>query len=241
MEGHKILVLGDERHLFRTISWVLEHKGYDVSLTPRPEAALALLIEQEFELIIAKLQMEDLQALDVLKRAKKLNPEIRIMVVSADGNAAFPLEAFQIEVNDYLLVPVRPKELLRRVGQCLEQMMAVKMARAVAVEKRVQINQELSSRIILMAHDIRSGLVSTEASLKLLKRGKYGTMDNRAVDKVQEIFNRIQNTNAVLDEFSHEMLSGPGPAGARRRKKAGRREQIKPVPQGSRSESPLVR
>jgi two-component system response regulator YesN len=98
-------------------------------MTPRPEAALAHLIEQDFDLIVAKLRMEDFQSLDVLKRARKLNPEVRIMVVSADCNVIFPLEAFQIEVDDYLLLPINPNKLISRVDQCLEKLAAVKAAK----------------------------------------------------------------------------------------------------------------
>jgi len=148
MDGHKILVMGDERHLFQTIYWALEYKGYYVRLTPRPEAALAHLIEQDFDLMVAKLRMEDLQSLDVLKRARKLNPEVRIMVVSADCNVIIPLEAFQIEVDDYLLLPINPNKLISRVSQCLEKVAAVKAAKAprgTGVRKK----QELFSRIMI--------------------------------------------------------------------------------------------
>ena len=73
--------------------------------------------------------MEDLESLDVLKRAKKLNPEVSIMVVSADGNAAFPLEAYQIEVDDYLLLPITPGELVRRVEPMSEKVAELKRAK----------------------------------------------------------------------------------------------------------------
>ncbi len=119
MDGLKILVLGDEKYLFRTLCWVLEYKGCDVRLAHRPEAALAFLIEQDFDFIIAKLHMEDLPCLDVLHRAQRLNQKMRIIVISPDVNAGFPLEAYRIEVDDYLLLPIRPRELVRQVCRCL--------------------------------------------------------------------------------------------------------------------------
>ena len=90
MEAQRILVFGDGRHLFRTIRWILEYKGYEVSLAPNPEIALELLLERDYELIIAKPIMGDLQGLEVLKKAKRLNPVVKIMVASSNGNAAFP-------------------------------------------------------------------------------------------------------------------------------------------------------
>ena len=148
MDGHKILVFGDERHLFQSICWALEYKGYCVRMTPRPEAALAHLIEQDFDLIVAKLRMEDLQSLDVLKRARKLNPEVGIMVVSPDCNVIIPLESLQIEIDDYLLLPITPNKLISRVGQCLEKLAAVKAAKA-PMGRGVRKKQELFSRIMI--------------------------------------------------------------------------------------------
>jgi DNA-binding response OmpR family regulator len=148
MDRHTILVFGDERHLFQSICWALEYKGYCVRMTPRPEAALAHLIEQDFDLIVAKLRMEDLQSLDVLKRARKLNPEVGIMVVSPDCNVIIPLESLQIEIDDYLLLPITPNKLISRVGQCLEKLAAVKAAKA-PMGRGVRKKQELFSRIMI--------------------------------------------------------------------------------------------
>ncbi len=203
MERRKILVMGDGGHLFRTIQWVLEYKGYEVRLAPNPETALALLIESDYDLIIAKVHMEDLPSLDVLKRAKRLNPEVRIMVVSSDGNAAFPLEAYRIEVEDYLLVPLASSQLMRRVEQCLQKTAAAAAARS-------RINQELVSRIVIMLHDVRAGLVSAAASLTLLKRGKYGGIQAPAVNRLQELVDRLQGSTALIDGFSQEMLRNLG-------------------------------
>ncbi len=227
MEAHKILIFGDGRHLFRTIRWVLEYKGYHVSLAPGPEAALALLIEQNYDLVIAKLRMEDLQSLDVLKRAKKLNPGVSIVVVSGDGMAAFPLEAYQIDVDDYLLLPINPGELMRRLDQCLKKVEDLKQAKA----RGAKVNQELVSRIMLMFHDIRGSMVSIAASLKLLKRGKYGAIASQATNELQELYDQIKNSIDLIDVFAQEMLRGHGQRAASNRSTDVHSALLKFVPQ----------
>lgn len=224
MQVHKILVFGDGRHLFKTICWVLEYKGHFIRFVARPEFALALMIEQDFDLVIAKLHMEDLQSLDVLKRAKKLNPEVKIMVVSSDGNAAFPLEAFQIEVDDYLLLPITPRDLVRRVGQCLKKLAEIRAAKAPAGGKGLLLNKELWSRNMLMLHDIRGALVSNAASLKLLKRGRYGGIDSQVAGRLQELCDRIENSTDLIDEFTREMFPLPDQGNVNNRITALRRD-----------------
>jgi two-component system, response regulator YesN len=147
MNGQKILVLGDDSHLFRTISWVLEYKGYYVRLARRAGAALARLIEEDFDLVIARLNMEDLQRLDVLERARRINPGVKLMVVSGNLNAAFPLEAYRIEVDDYLLLPVNALELVRRVGECLKPAEAPGKAGPQELVQELTGNEKISGHL----------------------------------------------------------------------------------------------
>ena len=114
------MLIGDGTNLLKTIGWVLDYKGFAVKVTASPEAALEALVKKNYDLVIAKLTTADRESLDILKRAKRLNPEVKIMVVSDNSDAIFPLEAFQVEVDDYLLMPVSPPELWRRVSRCLE-------------------------------------------------------------------------------------------------------------------------
>jgi DNA-binding response OmpR family regulator len=225
MEAQKILVFGDGRHLFRTICWILEYKGYHVSLAPNPEIALDLLIGQDYDLIIARLIMEDLQRLEVLKRAKRLNPAVKIMAASSNGNAAFPLESYRIEIDDYLLLPSTASELLRRVSQCLQK----QADKAPGLKRGAKINADLSSRIMIMLHDIRGSLVSTGASLKLIKRGKYGAINSQAAEQIQELFDRIKNSSDLIEEFVGEVLTHHVRAASAKRVTSWRRGLPKPV------------
>src|SRR5665647_806847 len=101
MDRYDILLIGDGTNLLKTIGWILDYKGFAVRVTASPEAALEALVKKNYDLVIAKLTSADTENLDILKRAKRLNPEVKIMVVSGNNDAFFPLEAFQVEVDDY--------------------------------------------------------------------------------------------------------------------------------------------
>ena len=120
MAKYDILLFSDGTKLLQTIGWVLEYKGFAVKTATNPEAALEALVRKNYDLVVAKLTTDDPKGLDILKRAKRLNPEVKVMVVSGNHDAIFPLEAYEIEVEDYLLMPVSPPELWRRVSRCLE-------------------------------------------------------------------------------------------------------------------------
>jgi two-component system sensor histidine kinase/response regulator len=208
MTKFEILLLGDGSHLFRTIGWVLEYKGFAVRACGSPEAALEALVKKNYDLVLAKLSLEELDNLDVLKRAKRLNPEVKVMVVSGNHELTFPLEAYQIEIDDYILMPVSPTELWRRVNNCLESLEVVDLIPAQASATSANaVNERVLNRLMVMFHDLRGSMVSTAAALKLLDRGSFGKMGQGAQAKVKEIANRVEKMIALTGEFMEKGFS----------------------------------
>jgi len=120
MAKYKILLLGDGSHSFRTMAWVLEYKGFSIKALRGPEAALEALVKKNYDLIIAKLSREEKDNLAILGQAKKINPSTKVMLITDRLDLAFPLEAYNIDINDYIIMPVRANEFCRRVATCLE-------------------------------------------------------------------------------------------------------------------------
>jgi len=198
----EILLLGDGSHLFRAIGWALEYRGFAVMAAGSPEAALEALVRKNYDLILTKLSMEELDYLEVLKRAKRLNPKVKVMVVSGNYEATFPLEAYQLEIDDYLLMPVSPTELWRRVNQCLESLELESLTPATPLASSVaDINERVLNRLMVMFHDIRGSMVATAAALKLLGRGTFGEVGRGAQDKIREISNRVDKMIHLTEEF----------------------------------------
>jgi signal transduction histidine kinase len=212
MATYDILLLGDGSHLFRTIAWVLEYKGYKVRAAASPEAALEVLVKKNYDLVIAKLNMGELDGVEVLKRAKRLNPEVKVIVVSGNHEVTFPREAYQIEVDDYLLMPVSPTELWRRVSHCLESLDIVDLvpATGLAAKTATAVNDRALERLMMVFHDLRSSMVSNAASMKLLVRGTFGEVGGAALEKLQEISGDMDRLISFTEEFMAKAFSCAG-------------------------------
>ena len=167
-----ILLIGDGTNLLKTIGWVLDYKGFAVKVTASPEAALEALVKKNYDLVIAKLTSSDRESLDILKRARQLNPEVKTMVVSSNSDAIFPLEAYQVEVDDYLVLPVSPPELWRRVSHCLEDREVMDLQPVQEPVARAGKSDLTNPQLMLIFHDIRGSMVAAAASLKLMARGR---------------------------------------------------------------------
>ncbi len=209
MANHEILLMGDGSHLFRTIAWVLEYKGYKVRAAASPEAALEALVKKNYDLVIANLKMGELDGVEVLKRAKRLNPEVKVMVVSGNHEVTFPREAYQIEVDDYLLMPISPTELWRRVTRCLEDLDITDLAPAASlgVPTAAAVNERALDRLMMIFHDLRGSMVSTAASMKLLARGTFGEVSGAALEKLHEVSGAMDRLIGFTEEFMSKAFS----------------------------------
>jgi two-component system, sensor histidine kinase and response regulator len=200
MAKYDILLIGDGTNLLKTIGWVLDYKGFAVKVTASPEASLEAMVKKNYDLVIARFSMDDRESLDMLKRARQLNPEVKIMAVSGDNAAIFPLEAYELDIDDYLLMPVSPPELWRRVSRCLEdrEVMDLQPERRAVANARTSATAE--PQIMLMSHNVRGIMVATAASLKLMARGTYGELSEMAQAKLHEAAGRIENTIHLIED-----------------------------------------
>ncbi len=120
MARYEILLLGDGSHSFRTMGWVLEYKGFSIKAVTGPDAALEALVKKDYDLFIANLSREEKDNLAVVRQAKRIDPSIKVMLLTDRLDLAFPLEAYNIDINDYIIMPVSAHEFCRRVATCLE-------------------------------------------------------------------------------------------------------------------------
>jgi DNA-binding NarL/FixJ family response regulator len=207
MAKYDILLIGDGTNLLKTIAWVLDYKGFAVKVTASPEAALEAMVRKNYDLVVARLTTDDRESLDILKRARGLNPEVKIMVVSGNNQAIFPLEAYELEIDDYLLLPASPAELWRRVSYCLEDREVVDLQPVRGSAASPGPTDLAGPELMLMLHDLRGAMVSAAASLKLMDRGIFGEMSQPAKAKLHEVTGRIEETVHLAEDFMGKSLA----------------------------------
>ena len=156
MAKSEILFLGDGSHSFRTMGWVLEYKGFSIKALRGPEAALEALVKNNYDLIIVKLSREERENLAVLRQAKKINPWTKVMLITDRLDLAFPLEAYNIDIDDYIIMPISAGEFWRRVENCLEGLVvdlvpAPAFSQSISKVKRRPYNPSVQEPMVSMA------------------------------------------------------------------------------------------
>jgi len=119
-ESEKILIADDEPHIVEGLSALLEEEGYAVEAVAEGNAALDLLQENSFSLVLADLTMPGLDGLGLLHAlaARDLNTEV--IIITGKGSIGTAVEAMRAGAYDYLTKPVEPARLRSIVLKALE-------------------------------------------------------------------------------------------------------------------------
>jgi DNA-binding NtrC family response regulator len=121
MEKNHLLLVDDDPFILEGIGSDLEIHGYRVTRASSGEMAVDLLAKTHFDLIITDLIMETTDGIQVLKRAKELNPDVQVIILTGYGDLGSAVKAMRNQADDYLLKPCESQEMIYRVKNCLEK------------------------------------------------------------------------------------------------------------------------
>jgi two-component system KDP operon response regulator KdpE len=109
-----ILLVDDDVQIRRFLKVGLVASNFKVAEARTGAAALALLAEQEFELIILDIGLPDRDGLGILEDIRKLS-NIPIIILSVRNDEGGKVRAFNLGADDYITKPFGMAELLARI------------------------------------------------------------------------------------------------------------------------------
>ncbi len=117
----KILVLEDDREQNRTVCAFLNQNGYEAVGCLSAEAAYDAMYENVFDLIISDIMMPEIDGFEFASTVRSLNESIPILFMTARDDLASKQRGFRLGVDDYVVKPVVPDELVLRIGALLRR------------------------------------------------------------------------------------------------------------------------
>ena len=116
----RILWVDDEIDLLRPHLLFLQQRGYHVDAITNGDDALALLRGHAYDLILLDEQMPGRRGLEVLKLIRRDDPHARVVMVTKSEEDHTLTEAIGRQVEDYLVKPTSPRQVLSVVTRILE-------------------------------------------------------------------------------------------------------------------------
>ncbi len=117
----KILVADDDRAIRTVLTQALGRLGHDVRTTGNAATLWRWVEEGEGDLVITDVVMPDENGLDLVPRIRKLRPDLRIIVMSAQTTLLTAVKATERGAFEYLPKPFDLKALVNSVDRALAQ------------------------------------------------------------------------------------------------------------------------
>ncbi|MEO0082176.1 MAG: response regulator [candidate division WOR-3 bacterium] len=117
----RILWIDDEIDLLRPFIYALRDKGYEVETATNGLDGLELAQQREFDLVLLDQIMAGMQGLEVLRRLKQTDPNLLVTMVTKSDDEAVVNEAYGDMVDDFLIKPFTPAQLLAVLKRLLDK------------------------------------------------------------------------------------------------------------------------
>jgi Response regulators consisting of a CheY-like receiver domain and a winged-helix DNA-binding domain len=112
---YKILVVEDEKNIREVIREYAEFEGYTVFEAEDGMEAIAMCRQNDFDVIVMDVMMPRLNGFSACKEIKKIK-DIPVLILSARGEEYDRLFGFEMGIDDYVVKPFSPKELMARLN-----------------------------------------------------------------------------------------------------------------------------
>jgi two-component system nitrogen regulation response regulator GlnG len=168
-----ILVADDDRSIRTVLGQALTRSGYQVRTTGTASTLWRWVENGEGDLVITDVVMPDENGLDLVPRIRRVRPDLRVVVMSAQSTLNTAVKATQRGAFEYLPKPFDLNELLAVVGRALAA--APAPAEAVDGEAEEEEKLPLVGRSAAMQEIYRTVARVTATDLTVMITGESGT------------------------------------------------------------------
>lgn len=134
---YRILVVDDEENIREVIKEYAEFEGHQVSVACDGMQAIEMVKNNDYDIIIMDVMMPRLDGYSACKEIRKIK-QIPVLMLSARGEEYDKLFGFEIGIDDYVVKPFSPKEVMARVNAIVKRNQGAKQAPAAPAPETVK-------------------------------------------------------------------------------------------------------
>jgi two-component system cell cycle response regulator len=136
----RVLILDDEAAILDVLSDHLVDEGYECVVSMSPREALDIIQKEDLSLLLTDLKMPEVHGIEVVRRAKEINEDLAIIVITALVDVTHAIQALRVGADDYVLKPFNLSEISLCVSRAIEKRNLVIQSRKhqEELEKRVR-------------------------------------------------------------------------------------------------------
>lgn len=210
MEQDRILVVDDDAQICRFLQRCLTEEGYSVVTVADGTEAVSRLREEAFALILTDVKMPEMDGLVLLREARRLRPDVAIIVLTGHGTFENAIEALREEgAYDYLLKPLETLDVLseavrKALARRRQLLLDKELLRELEEENRA-LSQEVEKRtgeLTLAKQKFETWRLVDRARSILMKR--LGLSTDRALNLLRD---KSRNEQRTMQDTASEIIT----------------------------------
>ena len=120
MKGH-ILIVDDEEIVLRSCQRILRDGDYQIDVANDGLAALGMMNEQDYDVLVLDIMMPKMDGIEVLRRVKEARPEVEVVMITGLNEINTAVKAMKLGAFDYLPKPFEPEDLKLLVARAFDR------------------------------------------------------------------------------------------------------------------------
>jgi len=168
-QSRSILVVDDDESVGNLVVKLLERAGYRSFLRLDGQSALEVIKEGKLDLVITDLRMPGMDGIELIRKIKKINEKLSVIVITGYGTMEIFIEAIREGASDFIVKPIEKDQFLNAVDRALhrkelEESLLARTRQLVQAEKMATVGV-LSAGI---AHEINNPNTFIRTNLQLM-------------------------------------------------------------------------
>jgi DNA-binding NtrC family response regulator len=197
--AERILVVDDDRIVLMGFEGILKDGGFEVTAALSGGEATALIEKEAFDLVLTDLVLQDMDGISILKKAREVNPETVVIVITGFASVNSAIEALRQGAFDYLIKPCDDEEILIRVRRGVEQRQLVQKVREQELQQ--ERLRAITQTAVTVNDQINTPLNVIQASAEYL-RGAIEDDDETVKESLTFIESEVSKIKEVVSNLA---------------------------------------
>ncbi len=120
-QNGRILIVDDEQHICEFLSRLMQREGFKPLVAQDGYIAKKMILTEAPDVLLTDLKMPGMDGMDLLKEARKLAPDLPVIMITAYADIPGAVEAMRAGAHDYLAKPFENHEVVRVVHRALAE------------------------------------------------------------------------------------------------------------------------
>ena len=189
----RILIVDDEPDIAVVLKLHLEDAGYITAWAGNGNAALQMLHEGEFSLVLTDIKMPGMSGVDLLNRICESGVTASVIMMTAHGSEDLAVECMKSGAVDYFCKPFSLEDMLQRVERALDHRRTL--------QENTRLEQEKDDFFFMLSHDLKNPITAIIGSIDIMREGRLGPVNPEQVEYLQSAIDSCHDVVSMIDNL----------------------------------------